>query len=59
MAYSIDQLPSESYIKEYASQYNSIPTGFIQQYDSCYSVNNSKDVLCGLIVGFANAHNMV
>lgn len=59
MSFSIDKLPNESYIREYASQYNSIPIGFIQQCDSFYSGNNSKDVLYGLIVGFANAQNMV
>ena len=59
MGFSIDTLPSSSFIKEYASQFDQIPIGFIKQCDDFFVGNESKEFYRGLLTGFANAQNLV
>lgn len=59
MGFSIDTLPSSSFIKEFAAQYNQIPVGFIKQCDEYFTGNDNKEFYRGLITGYANTHNLV
>lgn len=59
MGFSIDTLPSASFITEYAAQYDQIPIGFVKQCDDSFSGISSKEFYLGLLTGFANAHNMI
>ncbi len=59
MAYSIDTLPSEKYIQQYAAQYDDIPLEFISQCDKLFEGNENKEFYRGLITGYANAQNLV
>jgi len=59
MGFSIDTLPSSTFINEYASQFDQIPIGFVKQCDDFFSGHESKEFYRGLLTGYANAHNLV
>jgi len=59
MGFSIDTLPSASFISEYAAQFNQIPEGFVKQCDEFFKGQESKEFYKGLLTGFANAQNLV
>jgi hypothetical protein len=59
MSFSIDTLPNSNFIREYAAQFNQIPTGFVRQCDECFNGNESKEFYRGLLIGYANAQNLL
>lgn len=59
MGFSIDTLPSSSFIEEYASQFDQIPVEFVKQCDDHFKGKESKEFYKGLLTGYANAQNLV